>query len=62
MKVDMKAPGKSSGRNVEANMESAHMYTIWIFVNTSRSPGNYSVQVFLVLGGMVPSIWTKKFV
>ncbi|XP_020610627.1 uncharacterized protein LOC110049182 isoform X2 [Orbicella faveolata] len=38
MKVDMKAPGKSSGRNVEANMESAHMYTIWIFVNTSRSP------------------------
>lgn len=40
VKVHMKASGKSAGRDVEANMESAHMYTIWIFVNTSRPPGN----------------------
>lgn len=40
VKVHMKASGKSVGRDVEENMESAHMYTIWIFVNTSRPPGN----------------------
>lgn len=40
VKVHKKASGKSAGRDVEANMESAHMYRIWIFVNTSRPTGN----------------------
>ena len=40
VKVHLEASGKSAGRDFEASMESAHMYTIWIFVNTSRPPGN----------------------
>lgn len=40
VKVHIKASGKSLGRDVEANMVSVQMYTIWIFVNTSRPPGN----------------------
>lgn len=41
VKVEVKASGKFTGRDVE----SAHMFTIKIFVNTSSPPGIYSDQV-----------------
>ena len=39
IKVHMKKSGESTGRDFEANMESAQTYTLWIFVNTSRPRG-----------------------
>lgn len=41
VKIEVKASGKSTGRDVG----SVHMYTIKIFVNTSSPPGIYSDQV-----------------
>lgn len=39
IKVHMKKSEESTGRDVKANMESVHTYTLWIFVNTSCPPG-----------------------